>query len=219
MDICQHRFSCNRERSYFIKNLAWSKAKGRNNESQVSGGEITTMSIYMTIVSDPSAALDSRAASPQAVFRNGIKRKDEFQHLTSSLSALTPAGYRDPPGHLLRAAGPPGAQAHPTSTVGARVSTALTRASLFNMRVATTEVRTHFTAFITATHTITQQNIYRTWNIYIFYWVGRVSWSILHSPSQPLDGTTGSESWAEEGTSPVLSSLLNHAQLFIPSDL
>ncbi|CAB1428033.1 unnamed protein product [Pleuronectes platessa] len=42
-------------------------------------------------------------------------------------------------GTCCRAAGPPGALAHPTSTVGARVSTALTRASLFNMPVATTE--------------------------------------------------------------------------------
>lgn len=55
------------------------------------------------------------------------------------------AGYQGPPGYLLQAAGPPGAQAHPTSTVAARASTASTKTNLFNMPVVTIEVRrTHF---------------------------------------------------------------------------
>lgn len=50
-------------------------------------------------------------------------------------------GYQAPPEYLLQAAGPPEAQARPTSTVAARASTASTRASLFSMPVAMTEVR------------------------------------------------------------------------------
>lgn len=64
-----------------------------------------------------------------------------------SSSASNPPGYRGPPGYPLLAAGPPGAQAHPTWTVAARVSTASTRASLFSMPVATTEVRKAYVCF------------------------------------------------------------------------
>ena len=52
-----------------------------------------------------------------------------------------PPGYQAPPEYLLQAAGPPGVQVHPTSTVAVRASTVLTRASLFSMPVEMTEVR------------------------------------------------------------------------------
>ena len=87
--------------------------------------------------------------------RRGVWYRDARSHTSSTLpppvftacphpGCVSPPssspGYQGRPGGLLQAVEPPRPRDHPTSTEGARASTASTRASHSSMQAATTEV-------------------------------------------------------------------------------